>query len=145
MKVMGYRNGEPTLIDLELIDDRHYLQPAAARAFRALKAAAEAANHKIHVNTAWRSHGFQQLLYEKYQAKIQAGEHPAPVAKPGFSNHEFAIAVDIDRQLGDNPKTDAPDSPLDLWMNENAGKFGFVHPFKSAKTEPWHWEYHGQL
>lgn len=65
-------------------------------------------------------------------------------ARPGTSNHEKAVAVDLAGvgALGDFS------SPLFGWLAANAPRFGWAHPPAlgpdgSGPAEPWHWEYVG--
>lgn len=56
-------------------------------------ALAAAAQHGIlaHVTSGRRTHRQQVALYRRYLAGI----NPYPVARPGYSNHERGLAVDI--------------------------------------------------
>lgn len=66
-----------------------------------------------------------------------------PTARPGNSNHGWGRAIDIT----------ANDALLDcesyayLWLVDNAGRYGWVHPEWAAcgaeKEEAWHWEWGG--
>lgn len=146
----GYRKGKPFEVELLPIPGgregtKPELSAEAAQAFHAMYAAAKADGIELVVNSAFRPHVKQVLLYERYKADLAAFEKgewskPMPVAKPGYSLHESGYAVDINRALGDNPKTPENDSPTDFWLRDNAHKYGF---YRTVKVEPWHWEYAG--
>lgn len=65
-------------------------------------------------------------------------------AKPGTSNHGWALAVDLGGGIQSSYKT-----PQYLWMADVAPGYGWVNPDwakpgpKFQKSEPWHWEYTG--
>lgn len=66
-----------------------------------------------------------------------------PVAPPGASNHGWGRAVDFSDGRG---VLTCYDNEFH-WLNNNAHRFGWIHPTWAAcgkKTqEPWHWEYAG--
>lgn len=66
-----------------------------------------------------------------------------PTARPGRSNHGWGRAVDFG--LGRRVLS-CGDSAF-LWLQENAGRYGWVHPdwahCGKASREPWHWEWGG--
>jgi zinc D-Ala-D-Ala carboxypeptidase len=122
------------------------LQRDAAAYFLLMAQAAREAGLELVVNSAWRSPEKQASLFAQYQQALKdfiakkRKTKPAPVAKPGKSNHEKGTAVDINRAPGDDPKTAAYDSPIDLWLAANAASFGY---YRTVKVEPWHWEFTG--
>lgn len=80
--------------------------------------------------------------YSKTQAKRKAHEE---VAKPGTSEHELGLAVDIN--AGDGSSSEQVYS----WLAENAYKYGFILRYPSGKEtitgieyEPWHYRYVGK-
>lgn len=66
-----------------------------------------------------------------------------PLAMAGRSNHGWGRAVDFGTGRRVLSCSDATFS----WLQENAGRFGWVHPgwahCGSATREPWHWEWGG--
>jgi LAS superfamily LD-carboxypeptidase LdcB len=148
LRVLGYRRGKSFEIELLPIPggrgkEQMALSKDAAQAFHKMYAAAKADGIDLVVNSAFRPHLKQTILYERYQHDLMAfnqGEGPKPsiVAKPGWSAHEAGDAVDINRAPGDNPKTPEADSPIDLWLKDNAHKYGF---YRTVPSESWHWAY----
>lgn len=138
MSTRGYHKGEPIDIDLAPIDDQgHSLEAKAAMAFIHMRDSARQIGLELHVNTAFRTHEHQQRLWNQYvrdcaawEKSGRAGSKPTPVARPGWSNHQSGIAVDINRSH-DNGVTDA-------WLAENAGRFGFV---RTVPSERWHFDW----
>lgn len=124
-----------------------YLEIQAAHAFLDMKEAALKDGIKLQVNTAFRTMEHQKLLRKRYDdylaAKAEGREvqRVSVAAKPGYSNHQEGRSVDINRFRGDNPKTKAPDSPTDIWLQKNASKYGF---YNDVPGEPWHWTFYAQ-
>ncbi len=97
----------------------------------------------------------QRLMDEKIEAFIAQGmsrskaEQEAEdwVAKPGYSEHQLGLAVDI------NSEDEALCSSWDVyaWMAENCAEYGFILRYPQDKTditgidyEPWHFRYVGK-
>lgn len=91
--------------------------------YQALVAAAAADGHVIRLNSGFRSFAEQQALWD-------ANPDPAQVARPGRSNHQNGIAIDID--------TGSFQSPLYRWMKDHGPDHGFI---RTVSGEHWHWEY----
>jgi LAS superfamily LD-carboxypeptidase LdcB len=71
----------------------------------------------------------QQALYRKY---LNGTGNLA--AKPGYSNHQNGISVDIGGINGYGTKAFK-------WMQQNAGRYGFIN---DVRGEFWHWTYRGR-
>lgn len=145
MRSLGYVKRKPVWLDLTSIGNGKYLETKAAVDFLRMQKAAEVMGVKLVVNTAFRSHEYQTLLYTKYKIDLAAFQQnrekikqPSLVARPGWSTHQAGLSVDINRAPGDDPKTIQADSPIDLWLRAHAAEFGFVN---DVKSEPWHWTY----
>ncbi|GHG99850.1 M15 family metallopeptidase [Comamonas sp. JC664] len=101
------------------------LQRDAASAYQQMKAEARAKNIYLWVRSGYRSPAKQRRLYERYRK----GQGPQ-AAKPGRSNHERGLAVDL--VIG------GVTTPTYEWLVSNACRFGFK---RTVRSEPWHWEY----
>ncbi len=140
---------------LEVVDDQgHELDEPCAWQWRRMRFSARVAGVDLRINTAFRSREYQQQLYDRWLAyktyladsvKWAKSNRPGPepervpwaplAAAPGTSLHEIGHAVDVDRDDGDDPKTARADSPVDLWLEANAGAFGFR---RDVPGELWH-------
>ena len=95
----------------------------------------------------------QKMMDDKIQAHINTGFNKksakalaeAEVAKPGTSEHELGIAVDINAD-----KEKSSNDEVYEWLAENAYKYGFIQRYPSGKYkitgidyEPWHYRYVG--
>lgn len=106
------------------------------------------------VASGYRTTKKQQKIMDKkiaeYEAKgyssVQAqAEAEVWVAKPGTSEHQLGIAVDIN---ADGIRS--TDSEVYEWLDENGYRFGFIRRYPPDKTkitgvsnEPWHYRYVG--
>lgn len=125
------------------------LAPAAARAWSALRAAAEADGIGLLLISGFRSVEFQAALV---RAKLQKGLSVDEVlrinAPPGYSEHHTGRAVDIGH-AGTAALDEAFETtPAFGWLTRNAGEFGFRMSFPRDNRqgylyEPWHWYYRG--
>lgn len=121
-----------------------YLVGEAAAAYYELykgaKAAGVLSGGDMVANSAYRSYSAQQALYNSIANKQQ-------VSKPGHSEHQLGVAVDIAQQNYSTFKN----SPLCAWLKTNAYKYGFILRYTADKTEitgiidePWHYRYVGK-
>jgi len=123
--VKGYVNGVARDITVSPIAGGKEMRSDAAAAFNRMHAAAKAAGINLHVNSAFRTMEEQRALYQKY---LNGTGNLA--AKPGYSNHQGGIAVDIN--------VGGTGTSTYKWLANNASRFGFV---RTVPSEPWHWEY----
>lgn len=110
--------------------------------------------------SSYRTKELQQTLYSnKVDRLVKAGysqedaqtEAARWVARPGTSEHQLGLAVDIVAQS--YPVLDAgqEDTPEQQWLLENAYRYGFVLRYPEDKShitgigyEPWHYRYVGK-
>lgn len=90
-----------------------------------LQEAAAQENLTLAIESAFRTYASQAALYQLYKA----GKGNLAAA-PGASNHQHGQAFDLN--TGDF------DTPLYVWLTENAPRFGFI---RTVNNEHWHWEY----
>lgn len=93
----------------------------------------EAANRdgiNLEINYSFRTN--------KEQANLYGRRHQTGVitAKPGHSNHQSGIAVDIMNCVRNKNKT-----TVYWWLIKNAAQFGYKN---TIQTEPWHWQFSGE-
>jgi hypothetical protein len=89
---------------------------------------AKAAGVHVAIVSGFRSFPEQSLLFDGFRQGLP-GFNLA--ARPGFSNHQNGIALDID--VGGSK-----DTAIYKWLCANATSFGFV---RTVNGEPWHWEF----
>jgi D-alanyl-D-alanine carboxypeptidase len=129
-----------------------YMVPAAADAFHALcEAAKEEAGYTIVMTTAYRSYGFQQILWNNYVNKDGEAAASRYSARPGTSEHQTGLATDISAPSVNYRLTNEfGGTPEGQWVAENAHRFGFIlrftkdgEPITGYIYEPWHIRYVG--
>ena len=124
----------------------YYLRSEAAEAYERLQSAALLDNVIIYPFSAYRSYDTQNTLYTRY--KERDGEKKADTysARPGFSEHQLGLAIDIiSNTLTDNLTNNDYE-----WMLDNSYKYGFIVRYPKGcqhitqfMEEPWHLRYLG--
>lgn len=100
-------------------------------------------NLSIYVNSAYRTYEYQEETYDRLTKAY--GEN-YDVAKPGFSEHQTGLVVDI----GSGSSKSFKGSKEEAWLKKNAHKYGFILRYDSSKVkitgynEPWHFRYVGK-
>lgn len=122
---LGYVAGERKRIHLLTVEPGRELRADAALQYVRMREAAAAAGLQLQLNSAFRSMKEQIELHQRY---LNGTGNLA--AKPGFSNHQGGIAVDI--------ATGGTTSRVYVWLAGNAARYGFI---RTVPSEPWHWEY----
>ena len=128
-----------------------YMRAEAAEAFHNLVDKAAANGIELKMTTAYRSYNFQKILFDNYVAK--EGEEAANQysARPGQSEHQTGLSVDVSSpSVGYQLSDDYGKTEEGKWLAENAYRFGFVIRFPKGKEEitgyqyePWHIRYVG--
>jgi hypothetical protein len=119
---LGYVNGVARNISLSGIPNGKTMRTDAAGAYNRMYNAARAAGVTLSPVSGFRTMDQQKYLYSLY---LQGRGNLA--ARPGYSNHQGGIAVDISM-------TGAASN----WLSHNASRFGFR---RTVASENWHWEY----
>lgn len=116
-----------------------------------LFAAATQDGHALMIGSAYRSSGVQTNLFNTYVA--QAGLEQASMysARPGHSEHQLGLAVDISTESQQCYLSECfTSTPDGEWLAANAYKYGFTLRYPKGKEaitgynfEPWHYRYVG--
>lgn len=137
-------------LDVEMVYPGQEMRPQAADALEELVAAAEQQNHVLKVTTAYRTYNHQKALYD--QRLEASGREVADeyTARPGYSEHQTGLAVDVTANHDCQLKGCFGDTPEGEWVAEHAAEHGFVlrYPEGAADItgysyEPWHLRYVG--
>ena len=123
-KVTAYVNGQPRTIRVTSVGNGAWLRPDAAKALKKMYAAASRAGISLSSTSGFRTMAEQRVLWDRF------GRDPVRVARPGFSNHQNGIAMDIGGVGGRG-------TAADRWLMSNAQRFGF----KNYAPEFWHYDY----
>ena len=133
--------------------DNHRLRSDAAGALSRMAAAsyAEGAG-RVGIDTAYRSYATQKALYDKYLALRGRTWTDTWYMRPGYSEHQTGLAVDLLPIGRSNCRINdcIDETPQGVWLARNAWRFGFVLRYEKGRTsvtgmgfEPWHFRYVG--
>lgn len=132
-------------------ESTRYLRAEAAEAFHQMVERAAQDDVELKMTTAYRSYDFQKILFDNYVAK--EGEEKANTysAKPGQSEHQTGLAVDVSSPVVDYQlSNDYGKTREGKWVADHAYRFGFILRFPEGKEditgyqyEPWHLRYVG--
>lgn len=126
------------------------LREPAARAVEALIAGAAQAGHEVRVISAYRDYATQVALYDNYVARDGAAAADTYSARPGHSEHQTGLVVDLDDHGACYLDACFSDTPAGAWLGEHAADYGFIVRYPVGKPEitgftpePWHFRYVG--
>lgn len=103
---------------------------------------------RLMINSSYRSYKNQEEIYNEYK-KISLKYADSYAARPGFSEHQTGLAIDI-TSLEHKTAKEFKESEEYAWLKENCYKYGFVLRYPENKehitgynTESWHFRYVG--
>ncbi|MHC5558356.1 M15 family metallopeptidase [Kocuria sp. U4B] len=135
--------------DLEQVEGRR-LRPEAARAARELLAAARADGVRIVLVSGYRSYDEQAATYAGWVAQQGQAAADTASARPGHSEHQTGLAVDVGEGSGCDLQVCFADTAAAAWVADHAAEHGFVVRYpRGAQAvtgywyEPWHLRYLG--
>ncbi len=112
---------------------------------------ADKGNIKLAVTSAYRSSVLQSQLYKALYA-LKGEKAKDRIAPPSHSEHQLGTTVDLSGESIDyvSASDRFTGTAEDLWLRENAYKYGFVQSYPKGKTsitgydyESWHYRYLG--
>ncbi|WP_394939421.1 D-alanyl-D-alanine carboxypeptidase family protein [Psychromicrobium sp. YIM B11713] len=126
------------------------LRAPAARALEALAQEAAAQGTPLSLVSGFRSYQTQVATYGSYAGSVGVSGADHASARPGYSEHQTGLAVDVGDSGGCNLQPCFADRPLARWVGENSHRFGFVvryqlgfHLISGYFAEPWHLRFVG--
>ncbi|MHC1735848.1 MAG: M15 family metallopeptidase [Erysipelotrichaceae bacterium] len=100
------------------------------------------------VTSSYRSYATQNTLYNRYVANDGKAEADTYSARPGHSEHQTGLAVDIITST--SSLSTFKNTKEYAWLMENAEDYGFILRYTESKqaitgyiSEAWHWRYVG--
>ena len=107
--------------------------------------------HSLIVASGYRSYTLQQQYYQNYVRTSGEAEANKFSAKPGYSEHQTGLAVDISLASREcYLETCFGETSAGTWLRDNAHLYGFIMRYPQDKTaitgyqyEPWHFRYVG--
>lgn len=135
--------------DLVDITDNVQLSAKAASHYNEMIEAARNDGVYIYSLSGYRSESLQASLWNRYAARDGADEADTYSARPGHSEHQTGLAMDVTNAAWINDES-FEDTPQFDWISVNAHKYGFIMRYPKGKEyitgyvyEPWHYRYVG--
>lgn len=127
------------------------MRAVTATAIEQMFGAAKQAGVNLQVVSAYRSYSYQQTLYSGYVSEVGQAAADEESARPGYSEHQTGLSVDIGAANGVCVlEACFGSTPEGEWLAANAYKYGFLLRYPADKTtvtgyeyEPWHFRYIG--
>ena len=134
---------------LEYSRDGMMLVEEALLSFEKMYYAAKKDGYKIRIMSSYRSYQYQVNLYNNYVKKDGVDAADTYSARPGFSEHQTGLCVDIDDGIINYQSFEKSRSYI--WMKNNSYKYGFIERYPKGKEnvtgysyESWHYRYVGE-
>ena len=128
--------------------DNQNLKKDAYDAFISMFNAAKKEDITLIINSSYRSYEEQQEIYDKYNVWYGAEETDKIAARPGFSEHQTGLAIDI--MTYKTNRNNFEESEAFKWLQNNAYKYGYILRYPKDKEyltgysyESWHYRYVG--
>jgi len=129
-----------------------WLRDETAAALDELSADVRDAAGFIGVSSGFRPYDFQVDTYDRYVAMRGKAAADLRSARPGHSEHQTGLAVDVvacDSDCGDHDGFGG--TPQSDWIAANAWRYGFIVRYEDGRTattgysaEPWHLRFVGR-
>lgn len=123
------------------------LRPEAAQAFRAMADGARADGISLRSVSAYRSYASQRVTYNNYLKKYKRSLVDTFSARPGHSEHQTGLALDINAA---SSRAHFEKTPAFAWLKAHCAEYGFILRYDQGKEaitgyrfEPWHYRYVG--
>lgn len=120
----------------------------AYEAFKKMAMDASLNNLNLRIVSAYRSYDYQKNLYNSYLKNDSQEIVDTYSARPGFSEHQTGLAIDIDNGRENYNRFHITQEFA--WVKENCYKYGFILRYDLGKEhitgykyEPWHYRYVG--
>ena len=121
------------------------LNKNAMSAFDTMKKAAAKDGINLFIVSGFRSYSYQATLYQRYVARSGQAEADRYSARPGHSEHQTGLALDLNS--ADSSFAGTKEA---VWLAKNSYKYGFIVRYPKGKEsitgymyEPWHMRYLG--
>ena len=113
-------------------------------------AAQEEQGYYLMVSSSYRSYQEQEIVYNNYKKTRGQKYADSIAARPGASEHQTGLTLDIFNKLNNNKNT-FKDTDTAKWLENNAYRFGFILRYPEDKVkvtgysyEAWHFRYVGK-
>lgn len=141
--------------DLEVFSNKYAygenqsLRKIAYDAYISMFNAAKNDGYTLIINSSYRSYDEQTKVYDDYSSWYGEEEALKIAAKPGYSEHQTGLAVDIQSYCSQEKEFEECEEFT--WLSENAYKYGFIlrypkdlEQITGYNYESWHYRYVGK-
>ena len=149
-----------TYVDGVLIANKTYslpssyapgLQSSIQTAFNNLKSDASSEGYNLYIGSGYRSYWDQKIIYNNYVSWDGQANADTYSARPGHSEHQTGLAIDVCDHNESACISSAFDSTAQAkWLNDNCYKYGLIIRYPKDKSnitgymyESWHLRYVG--
>ena len=123
----------------------------AATALEEMFAAAKEEGVTLSTVSGYRSYSKQSTIYARKKASQGEEEADRVSARPGTSEHQLGLAMDISKKNSSQLNTSFAETEEGQWVAANAHRFGFIVRYLKEYEdvtgymyEPWHVRYVGR-
>lgn len=147
-------------VEYILLGDGQMLDSRCVDDLEAMLAACRQAGGAPVITASFRTWGAQERAWEEALAALtEEGYSPEEAERllerrldrPGYSEHELGLALDLAEQGCELPQEQQAETPTLRWLKENSWRYGFILRYpenKEALTgmecRPWHYRYVGR-
>jgi len=136
------------------LGDAHFVRRVMVDDLRAMADAAAGDGAPFVIQSAYRSYEGQVMTFNAWVAAVGEAQALLASARPGHSEHQLGMALDLRSPGGPAPweVADWATTPAGAWLAANAWRFGFVMSYPKDRSpavtcykyEPWHYRYIGR-
>ena len=147
----GYEPYDLVIPNVRKTGANPYLRSEAASALENMFNAAAGEGVYLVLGSGYRSQSTQSAIYYNYVARDGQAAADRYSARPGYSEHQTGLAVDISDYYGNYYLSESFAYTAEAnWLYSNAYKYGFIMRYPQGKEyitgymyEPWHFRYVG--
>jgi D-alanyl-D-alanine carboxypeptidase len=155
LKPASYRPADLVVPNIRLRVPGHetmQMRASTAKALESMFAAAKADGIELMLSSAFRSYEYQKNLYNGYVNTQGQAEADKVSARPGYSEHQTGLAVDVRPINGECELEICFGTMIEgKWVAANAYKYGFIIRYTKTNRsiagytyEPWHIRFVGK-
>lgn len=148
----GYEPSDLTPVTVAANKSGILMRAEAVTALKEMFDAAAADGVTLVAGSGYRSEAYQRQLYDGYVARYGAATADTISSRPGYSDHQTGLALDISDHDGATFLSQSMENtPEGQWLYQHAHEYGFILRYPKGKEaitgyafEPWHYRYVGK-
>ncbi|MGO1571011.1 MAG: M15 family metallopeptidase [Canibacter sp.] len=143
-----YAPGDLVYPDVPNVNGQPMRAEAGAALEKMLAAASAAGVGDGVIQSGYRDYETQVIIYNRIVGELGQAGADETSARPGHSEHQTGLTVDVDDQTGCVLAACFGETPMGTWLVDHAWEYGFILRYPADKTavtgyeyEPWHFRY----